>query len=172
MGQDTRLTAKSRRALRRRVLSIGVVWVMMAWVGAIAPAQQIGPRDKVPTAYIKALSVANRFLEDWMTGNFHDALELLSRRLRKEIKDPSWFVRYISGSSNRHHLAFEIIGVQLGKADRYSFHVILYDLAMAAPSGDSYGSLYDLVKQGDDWKVDDLPESSELPTLRPLGGEE
>src|ERR1700730_16344412 len=103
------LTAKSRRTLRRRVLSIGVVLVVMTGIRASTPAQEIGPRDKVPTAYIKALSVANRFLEDWMTGNFHDALELLSRRLHKEIKDPSWFALYMTGPSNRHHLAFEII---------------------------------------------------------------
>ena len=155
--------------MRRRALSIGIVFVMMTCVRAGAWAQLIGSGNNVPAAYIKALSVADQFLADWVTGNFGDARELLSSRLRKEIdEDPSWFAQYMTGLSNPHHLAFEIIGVQLGKADRYSFHVILYELAMAAPSGDSYGSLFDLVKQGDDWKVDELPKSFDPPTPRPF----
>jgi hypothetical protein len=155
--------------MRCQVLAIGIVFVMMTGVGEGASAQQIGPGDNVSAAYIKALSVANRFLKDWVTGNVGDAPELLSRRLREEIKeDPSWFAQYMSGLSNPHHLAFEIIGVQTEKADRYSFHVILYELAMAAPSGDSYGSLFDLVRQGDEWKVDELPKGFELPAPRPF----
>jgi len=147
--------------MRRHALSIGIVFVLMVSFGRGVFAQQSGPGNGVPASYIKALSVANRFLEGWKTGNFGDAPELLSRRLRREIKDPSWFAQYMTGLSNPHHLAFEIIGVQSEKADRYSFHVVLYELAMDAQAGDRFGSTFDLVKQGDEWKIDVLPKSSD-----------
>jgi len=150
-----------RDQIWRRLSSIGLIVVLMPCAGRSASAQLIGPSDNVPSAYIRALNVANRFLEDWRTGNVGDATELLSRRLRAEIKDNSWFAEYVTGLSNPHHLAYEIIGVQLEKADRYSFHVILYELAATAPSGNRYGSLFELVKQGDEWKIDVLPRSSD-----------
>lgn len=138
-----------------------IVFVLTVSVERGVFAQQSAPDNGVPASYIQALNVANQFLEDWVTGNFSAASALFSMRLRREIKDQSWFRLYMQGLSNPHHMAFEINGGQPEKADRYSFHVVLYELATAAQSGDSYGSKVDLVKQGNEWKIDVLPKSSD-----------
>jgi hypothetical protein len=153
-----------RDEMRHYAFAVGLVVVLTTCAGEGASAQLIGAGNNVPAEYIEALSVANRFLEDWVTGNIGDASQELSVRLRHELKDRSWFAQYMAGHSKRHHQAFEIIGVESGKADHYRFHVILYELAEGAASGDSNGSLFELVKQGGDWKVDSLPRSSDFPS--------
>jgi hypothetical protein len=108
---------RESRAMGRHVLSIAIVFVLMVSVESGVFAQQSGPGNGVPASYIQALSVANRFLQDWVNGNFDDASELFSGRLRREIKDQSWFRFYMQGLSNPHHMAFEINGGQPEKAD-------------------------------------------------------
>ena len=64
-------------------------------------------KPQVDTDYVLALSTANSFLEAWRLRRQEAGLALLSSRLRKSQTEDQWRLA-ISGSSNPHHLSYEI----------------------------------------------------------------
>ena len=64
-------------------------------------------KPQVDTDYVLALSTANSFLEAWRFRRQEAGLALLSSRLRKSQTEDQWRL-VISGTSNPHHLSYEI----------------------------------------------------------------
>ncbi len=117
----------------------------------------------VSASYLKALRVADEFLTLWIHRNGEKGWPLLSNRAQREIGDRNSFLEYMSGLSNPQHQAFVIQPVGTEPADRYSFPVVIYELANSDPAGFADKSEITVVRENGEWKVDRLPKSPENP---------
>ena len=109
------------------------------------------------TDYLGALQIVNSFLWAWVSRDGNAGLQLMSTRLRAEIKDESWLKQFMVGLSNPRHQAFEVGPGRMQGSLRYSFPVTLYELSNGEKEGIAHPGTLELVRQGDGWRVDVLP---------------
>jgi len=139
------------------LLSVAALLILMLPIASQSEISQ-GTEKSTSADYLEALRVANSFLWAWVARDSGAGLQLISTRLRTEIKDESWLRQFMMGLSNPHHQAFELgVGRREG-AIRYSFPVTLYELYSGENEGFAYTGVLGLVKQGDVWRIDVLPK--------------
>jgi hypothetical protein len=112
-------------------------------------------------AYLEALQVADSFLWAWVARDAESGLGLISDRLRARAGDERWRRQFIVGLSNPRHQAFEICRGRLMSTNRYEFPVIIYELYTGERTGERYQSSLEVVKEGQVWRVDRLPITSD-----------
>ncbi len=112
--------------------------------------------------YLEALRTANEFLWAWVYRDAEAGIKLISNHLRYQIKDDSWLRQFMSGLSNPHHQAFTI-GSGSRQGNKYIFPVVLYDFYTGEQKGFEYIGTLEIVKEGDFWRIDRLPKSSDNP---------
>lgn len=84
----------------------------------------------------------------------------LQGKLRKENNE-DWFRQYMSGLSNPHHISFEIGKGKEINSKRIVFPVTLYEYYTGEPKAFQYKSKIEIIKEGDSWRVNVLPKSSD-----------
>ncbi len=114
-------------------------------------------------AYLGALKIADAFLWAWVTRDAEGGVQFLSARLRAEATDEAWLRQFIAGLSNPHHQAFILAGGVRQAGDRYAFAVTLYELYTGENRGSAYTSTLEVVREGQVWRIDRLPRSSDNP---------
>jgi hypothetical protein len=67
----------------------------------------------------------------------------------------------MSGLSNPHHLSFEIGKGKEINSKRYAFPVTLFEYYTGEPKAFQYKSKIEVIKEGDSWRVDVLPTTSD-----------
>jgi len=157
-----------RTAKRCYLLAIVVALLWVFPVGKILPppscfATQQHTDEGPSAAYLEALQVVNSFLWAWVNRDAESGLRLMSDRLRFQIKDESWLRQFVVGLSNPHHQAFEIGRGRPKANNRYEFSVTLYEFHAGERTGVRYQSSLEAVKEGQVWRVDHLPISSDNP---------
>jgi len=114
--------------------------------------------------YIHGLETANAFLWAWSNRDSETGLKLISKnllsRLKKQNKE-DWFRDYMTGLSNPHHSSFEIGKGKTINSKRVTFPVTLYEYYTGEPMAFKYSSKIELVREGDLWRVDVLPLTSD-----------
>ena len=94
-------------------------------------------------------------------------MHLLSTRILKppagvdEENYSSWLELYMTGLSNPHHQAFEILPGEASTGDTFSFPVILHEYATGMERCDAYSSSIELVEENGEWRVFRLPRTSD-----------
>jgi len=121
------------------------------------PREQAAPS----AAFLEALQVADSFLWAWVARDAESGLRLISDRLRAKAGDERWRRQFIVGLSNPHHQAFEIGRGRLMSTNRYEFPVTLYEFYTGERAGERYQSSLEVVKEGQVWRVDRLPITSD-----------
>jgi hypothetical protein len=120
-----------------------------------------------PTAsasYVQALETANEFLVAWSMRDADSGTKLISQKLLSKLKkenNDDWFRQYMSGLSNPHHISFEISEGKKINSKRFAFPVTLFEYNTNDPKAFRYKSKIEIVKEGDSWRVDVLPDSSD-----------
>ncbi len=123
-------------------------------------APQPFARTNSPSAdpnYVFALAAANRFLRAWQTQDHETGLVMLTDAAKHHSSEDRLQTFFSSESAAQP--AFEINRGKKLKAGRYSFPVVLFDVA-SAPRKSRYPrhSQIVVVKTGkDDWAIDKLP---------------
>jgi hypothetical protein len=122
------------------------------------------PVPATPANYVNALQVTNSFLWAWANRDADAGRRLislaLSSKLQREKKE-NWFGDYMVGVSNPHHHSFEIGTGMTINPRRLSFSVTLYEYYTGDSKAFQYKSKIELVQDGDSWRVDVLPITSE-----------
>ncbi len=121
-------------------------------------------QPSAPAGYAEALQIADSFLWAWVNRDADAGLNLISQRLLSKLKDTKtedWFRQYMVGLSNPHHLSFEIGPGKEINPKRFSFPVTLYEYYTGEPKAFKYNSNIELVQEGDLWRVDVLPLTSD-----------
>lgn len=154
------------RPIMAKVLPVFLFVFVMIGAGFrvdAAPARIEKKEQLPPASYLQALRTANAFLWAWVDRDSDIGLRLLSDHLRAEIKDESWLRQFVEGLSNPHHQAFEIDRGRARSGNQYSFPVTLYEYYTGEQEGAEYRSTLLVIKQGDTWRVGQLPRSSDNP---------
>ena len=117
-----------------------------------------------PAAYVQALQTVDSFLWAWVNRDAEAGRRLISRdlssRLQKE-KNEEWFRGYMVGISNPHHHSFEIGQGKEINPRRFVFPVTLYEYYTGDPKAFKYESKIELIREGDSWRVNVLPVTSD-----------
>ncbi len=141
-----------------------LAWGQLAFADSHLPAAR-DHQPAVPKApaadCLEALQVADSFLWAWVNRDEAGGLKLVTSRLKKEIDDDSWLRQYVSGLSNPRHEAFEVTNACLSSRPPYTFGVVLYELAEGEATGMTYQGTITVVREGQFWRVDRLPPSSD-----------
>jgi hypothetical protein len=122
------------------------------------------PAPTTPANYVHALQVTNSFLWAWVNRDADAGRRFISRALSSKLqneKKENWFRDYMVGVSNPHHHSFEISSGKTINSKRISFPVILYEHYTGEPKALKYKSRIEIVNDGDSWRVDILPITSE-----------
>lgn len=117
-----------------------------------------------PAGYVQALETADSFLWAWANRYADTGTKLISSNLSSKIKkenNEEWFKQYMSGLSNPHHLAFEIGEGKEINSKRFAFPVTLFEYYTGEPKAFQYKSNIEVIKEGDSWRVDVLPTTSD-----------
>ena len=143
-----------------------LIVVAMLAVGALtmpvsASAQ---PQDASPPSadYILALRTANSFLTAWAMRDHDAGVALMSRALRRSDADTqdqreAELRQLVTGLSNPSHQAFLIEAGLQRRLDRFVFPVSLFELYLNADHGNSWADTVEVVRDGDEWRVDRIP---------------
>ncbi|MBI5076337.1 MAG: hypothetical protein HZB62_14385 [Nitrospirae bacterium] len=118
----------------------------------------------VSATYVQALETANDFLVAWSKRDADSGNKLISANLSTKLKkenNEDWFIQYMSGLSNPRHISFEIGNGKEINSKRIVFPVILYEYYSGESKAFQYKSKIELVKEGDSWRVDVLPSTSD-----------
>ena len=118
----------------------------------------------VPTSYVQALETANAFLWAWSNRDADSGTKLISQKLLAKLKKENredWFRQYMTGLSNPHHLSFEIGRGKKINSKRFTFPVTLFEYYTGEPKAFQYKSKIEVIKEGDSWRVDVLPTTSD-----------
>ena len=143
--------------------ALTVVVVAHLSIAGSPPSRSIEPDPESSAEYLEALQAADAFLWAWINRDADEGLGLLSDRLRKEIHDESRLQDFMTGLSNPHHQAFEISRAPGSTGSRYVFTVTLYEFYTGEPAGFKYVSTLEVIKQGELWRIDRLPRTSDNP---------
>lgn len=143
-----------------------VVFVGACALLASPHVQASAPAHSLPAApYLQALRVADSFLTAWAQRDPELGLALMTARVLARDPDTSrvdlrsGLRQYMTGLSNPHHEAFEIgPGIAVGPA-RFAFPVRLFELFLGESTGFAFSDTLELVRQGDEWRVDMLPRA-------------
>ncbi len=120
-----------------------------------------GNSSPISLSYLQALQTTDAFLWAWTNRDAEIGIRLMSERLLKSAKNDSWFHQYMVGLSDPHHFAFELgPGEQLNPI-LYEFRVILYEASNGTKEGFKYKGKLRVIQQGQYWRIDQLPASSE-----------
>lgn len=158
-GRPNPAVAPPPRRGRRIVLSL-LLFLQACANPGVAPARS--------GEYVQALARANDFLHAWLCRDPEAGLGLLSARV---LKPPagvdaetyaSWLELYMTGLSNPHHQAFEILPGEASTGDTFSFPVILHEYATGMERGDTYSSSIELTEEKGEWRIIRLPRSSDI----------
>jgi hypothetical protein len=109
--------------------------------------------------------VADAFLTAWANREPEAGLALMSASVLARDPDSSRVDRkaalrhYVSGLSNPHHQAYEIGRGSPAGVDRFAFPVRLFELYLGESTGLAFSDTLELVRQGDEWRVDRLPRT-------------
>ena len=136
-----------------RSVLVGIVLLAAAAQGEQTPSHPSG-------RYLSALGVANGFLAAWAGRNAEVGIAIMSQRLRK-ASDEQWLREYMSGLSNPHHQSFEIGRGKEVRSGRFAFPVTLYEAYHGESKGWGYASTIEVVRDGETWRVDRLPRTSD-----------
>jgi len=129
----------------------------------VAPSETFAS-DEIPSAeYLEALRTTNAFLWAWIMRDYQTGNGLISDKLRRKVNDDTWLKQFIVGLSNPQHQAFLIENGRKLQDGRFMFSVILYELYFGEDKGSVYRGFLEVVKQGNVWRVDRLPKSSDNP---------
>jgi hypothetical protein len=123
-----------------------------------------GLSPSTPSAYVQALQAADSFLWAWVNRDADTGRLLISRKLSSKLQKENseeWFRDYMVGLSNPHHHSFEIGPGKAINSKRTSFSVILYEYYTGEREAFKYKGHIELVLDGDSWKVDVLPATSD-----------
>ena len=115
-------------------------------------------------SYVQALETANEFLVAWSMRDADSGTKLVSQKLLLKLKkenNEDWFRQYMSGLSNPHHISFEISEGRKINSKRFVFPVTLFEYYTNDLKAFRYKSKIEIVKEGDSWRVDVLPYSSD-----------
>ena len=126
------------------------------------------PRDASPPSadYILALRTANSFLTAWATRDYDTGVALMSRALCHGDGDSQGqheadLRQLVTGLSNPSHQAF-LIGAGFQRLpDRFVFPVSLFELYLNADHGNSWADTLEVVRDGDEWRVDRIPRGGD-----------
>jgi hypothetical protein len=156
------------KSLRRIVVVLGLTFtISIGFSGLTSETRTLllaqSSQDKPSSEYLEALQMANSFLWAWVNRNAEVGLRLMSNRLRSQTKNEAWLRQFMVGLSNPHHQAFKIWSDQIERTNKYVFSVTLYELYTGEPKGIGYTSDLEVVKEGNTWRVDRLPRSSDNP---------
>jgi hypothetical protein len=136
-----------------RAVSLGIAFSTLC-------SPQFSAKTNTPNAdpnYVFALAAANRFLRAWQTQDHETGLVMLTDAAKHHTSEDRLQTFFSSESAAQP--AFEINRGKKLKAGRYSFPVVLFDVA-SAPRKLQYPrhSHIVVVKTGkDDWAIDKLP---------------
>ncbi len=136
-----------------RVVSLGIAFSILC-------SPQFSAKTNTPTGdpnYVFALAAANRFLRAWQTQDHETGLVMLTDAAKHHTSEDRLQTFFSSESAAQP--AFEINRGKKLKAGRYSFPVVLFDVASASrKSHYPRHSQIVVVKTGkDDWAIDKLP---------------
>ena len=163
LGTTSPMPAYSVRTILHQVgrilLTASAAWLLLSDAPCLARGHAASPSSD----YLEATRVADAFLCAWRSREGETGLVLISRRLRSEAKGESWLRQFVVGISNPHHEAFEVGRGIKGNGQRYVFPVTLYEYYDGEPTGYAYSSKMEIVLDGETWKVDHLPMSSDNP---------
>jgi hypothetical protein len=117
--------------------------------GSPTPSRSNPTYIECPTAIAQATQVADVFLWAWATCDRELGLQLLSRELYREVLADStgWFDTFMSGTSNPHHMGFELTGGKLLSATRATFTVSLLEHYQGEPSASRHEGTIELVRE-------------------------
>ncbi|OGP72629.1 MAG: hypothetical protein A2V86_04270 [Deltaproteobacteria bacterium RBG_16_49_23] len=152
---------------------IAVMGIICTCINIFDFSRMVFPNERVPTEerpsanYLEALQTANAFLLAWVMRDAEVGLRLLSDHLRGKVNNDAWLRQFIVGLSNPHHQAFEIEAGRKLSDTRFIFSVTLYELYSGENMGFAYKGVMEVVKQGNVWRVDRLPRSSDNPNQLP-----
>jgi hypothetical protein len=136
-----------------RAVALGIVFSMLC---SPQPFARTNSSNADPN-YVFALAAANRFLRAWQTQDHETGLIMLTDAAKHHSSEDRLHTFFSSESAAQP--AFEINRGKKLKAGRYSFPVVLFDVA-SAPRKSHYPrrSQIVVVKTGkDDWAIDKLP---------------
>ena len=140
-----------------------VAAIAMCVATAMAAGDTADHRQSAPSpAYLQALRVTDLFLDAWLNRDADTGLALMSSAIllggpRGRDHVSAELRQYMTGLSNPHHEAFEISrGSGIGP-DRFAFPVRLLELYTGETTGVAISDTLEVVRQGDEWRVDRLP---------------
>ena len=136
-----------------RAVSLGIAFSILC-------SPQFSAKTNTPTAdpnYVFALAAANRFLRAWQTQDHETGLVMLTDAAKHHTSEDRLQTFFSSESTAQP--AFEINRGKKLKAGRYSFPVVLFDVASTSRKSQyPRHSQIVVVKTGkDDWAIDKLP---------------
>lgn len=140
-----------------KVILIALLLVVPAAEGKVTEAT-------ASAGYVQALETANVFLWAWSNRDIDSGAKLISLKLLSKIKkenNEDWFRLYMSGLSNPHHLSFEIGKGREISSKRFVFPVTLFEYYTGEPKAFKYKSKIEVIREGDSWRVDVLPTTSD-----------
>jgi len=156
--------------MKRSWKFIAVIGIMFTFFNifdfsdSVALSPEKDPSEESPSAnYLGALQTTNAFLWAWVIRDADVGLRLMSDHLRGKVNDDSSLRQFMVGLSNPHHQAFKIEGGRKLSDNRFIFSVTLYELYSGENKGFAYKGLMEVVKEGNVWRVDRLPRSSDNP---------
>jgi hypothetical protein len=117
-----------------------------------------------PASYAQALETANAFLWAWSNRDADSGTKLISQKLLAKLKKENredWFRQYMTGLSNPHHLSFEIGKGKEINSKRFAFPVTLFEYYTGEPKAFQYKSKIEVIKEGDSWRINVLPTTSD-----------
>ena len=121
-------------------------------------------QPSTPAYYVEALQTVDSFLWAWINRDADVGLKLISQVLLSKLqktKTEEWFRQYMIGLSNPHHFSFEIEPGKQINPKRFVFPVTLYEYYTGEPKAFKYKSKIELIREGDSWRVDVLPLTSD-----------
>lgn len=80
----------------------------------------------IDTDYIRALRTLDEFLYLWTYRNWPEGIKYISESLKK-VKSEEELKSAICGTSNPHHMSFEVLGAKKTDKDTFRFNVWLYE---------------------------------------------
>jgi len=123
------------------------------------------PPPQITREYLFALQAANKFAAAWASRDPNNGLEWVTDEW-KAGKEPPYLDAYFRGTSNPHHLTFELSGKRRVDDRTYLFNLRLYDYYRAQPDSVlgfpadyGRGQIIEVIKQGDNewgegiWRV-------------------
>jgi hypothetical protein len=155
-----RLTLYGMQTINKIMKGVPIIFLLLR----AFPVEGKVLQPSTPANYVGALQAVDSFLWAWVNRDADAGLKLISQGLLSKLKNTKtekWFTQYMVGLSNPHHLSFEIGPGKEINPKRFVFPVTLYEYYTGEPKAFKYNSKIELVREGDLWRVDVLPLTSD-----------